>query len=64
MLKKADVDDKPVEKISRQLVDGVLFTTWKLVSIAYSYPYQLITILDVKIAYKEDMSVMYLTINF
>ena len=25
--KKADIDDKPVEKISRQLVDGVLFTT-------------------------------------
>ena len=24
--KKADIDDNPVEKISRQLVDGVLFT--------------------------------------
>ena len=37
---------------SQQLVD-VVYSQLKLVSITYSYPYQLITILDVQIGYNH-----------
>ena len=46
MLKIADIDAILVEREVVDNLDGVLFTNLKLVSITYSYPYQLITTLD------------------
>ena len=63
MLKIADIDAILVEREVVDNLDGVLFTNLKLVSITYSYPYQLIMILEIEIAYKENISVMYLTFN-
>ena len=51
MLKIADIDAILVEREVVDNLDGVLFTNLKLVSITYSYPYQLIMILEIEIAY-------------